>query len=82
MRIASEAALQVADVRAGDRLFLWEPLCHIGGAQMLLLPFLEAVELHVVPRFSATQFWAQIARSRATQLHYLGGVLDILMQLP
>src|SRR5258706_2128041 len=82
MRTASEAALQVADVRAGDRLFLWEPLCHIGGAQMLLLPFLQAVGLHVVPRFSATYFWAQIARSCATQLHYLGGVLDILMQLP
>ena len=82
MRIASEAAMQVADVRPGDKLFLWEPLCHIGGAQMLLLPFLEAVEMHVVPRFSATQFWAQIGRSRATQLHYLGGVLDILMQLP
>jgi crotonobetaine/carnitine-CoA ligase len=82
MRIASEAAMQVADVQAGDRLFLWEPLCHIGGAQMLLLPFLDTIELHVVPRFSATQFWAQIARSRATQLHYLGGVLDILMQLP
>lgn len=82
MRIASEAALKVADVRPADRLFLWEPLCHIGGAQMLLLPFLESVELHVVPRFSATQFWTQIARSRATQLHYLGGILDILMQLP
>lgn len=82
MRIASEAAMLVADVRPGDKLFLWEPLCHIGGAQMLLLPFLEALELHVVPRFSVTQFWAQIARSRATQLHYLGGVLDILMQLP
>jgi carnitine-CoA ligase len=82
MRIASEAALLVADVRAGDRLFLWEPLCHIGGAQMLMLPFIERVELHVVPRFSATQFWTQIVRSRATQLHYLGGILDILMQLP
>ncbi|KAA0999315.1 ATP-dependent acyl-CoA ligase [Paraburkholderia panacisoli] len=82
MRIASEAALKVADVRSGDRLFLWEPLCHIGGAQMLLLPFLETVGLFVVPRFSATQFWQQIAHSRATQLHYLGGVLDILMQLP
>jgi crotonobetaine/carnitine-CoA ligase len=82
MRIASEAALRVADVRPGDRLFLWEPLCHIGGAQMLLLPFLERVGLFVVPRFSATQFWQQIAHSRATQLHYLGGVLDILMQLP
>ncbi|SAK73473.1 AMP-binding enzyme [Caballeronia hypogeia] len=82
MRIASEAALRVADVRDGDRLFLWEPLCHIGGAQMLLLPFLEAVTLHAVPRFSASQFWPQVARAGATQLHYLGGVLDILMQLP
>jgi carnitine-CoA ligase len=82
MRIASEAVLLVADVRPDDRLFLWEPLCHIGGAQMLLLPFLDAVSLYIVPRFSASQFWAQIARSSATQLHYLGGILDILMQLP
>ncbi|MDR6419151.1 AMP-binding protein [Paraburkholderia phenoliruptrix] len=82
MRIASEAALRVADVRHGDRLFLWEPLCHIGGAQMLLLPFLENVTLHAVPRFSASQFWPQVAHAGATQLHYLGGVLDILMQLP
>ena len=82
MRIASEAALRVADVRRGDRLFLWEPLCHIGGAQMLLLPFLENVTLHAVPRFSASQFWPQVEHAGATQLHYLGGVLDILMQLP
>ncbi|MDP9646083.1 AMP-binding protein [Paraburkholderia caledonica] len=82
MRIASEAALRVADVRDSDRLFLWEPLCHIGGAQMLLLPFLANVTLHAVPRFSASQFWPQIERAGATQLHYLGGVLDILMQLP
>lgn len=82
MRIASEAALTVADVRSGDRLLLWEPLCHIGGAQMLMLPFLESVGLHVVPRFSASQFWTQVSRARATQLHYLGGVLDILMQMP
>lgn len=82
MRIASEAALRVADVRDSDRLFLWEPLCHIGGAQMLLLPFLANVTLHAVPRFSASQFWTQIERAGATQLHYLGGVLDILMQLP
>jgi carnitine-CoA ligase len=81
MRIASEAALRVADVRDQDRLFVWEPLCHIGGAQMLLLPFLMPVSLHVVPRFSASQFWPQVTRAGATQLHYLGGVLDILMQL-
>jgi crotonobetaine/carnitine-CoA ligase len=82
MRIASEAALLVADVRAGDRVFLWEPLCHIGGAQMLLLPFLEQVSLGAVARFSASRFWEQVRAFGATQLHYLGGVLDILLQMP
>jgi crotonobetaine/carnitine-CoA ligase len=80
MRIAGEAVLLVADVQAGDRLLLWEPLCHIGGAQMLLLPFLANVQLNVVQRFSASRFWAQCEAVGATQLHYLGGVLDILMQ--
>ncbi|VVD59949.1 putative crotonobetaine/carnitine-CoA ligase [Pandoraea soli] len=82
MRIASEAALRVANAHDGDRLFLWEPLCHIGGAQMLLLPFLADVEMHVVERFSASRFWQQCATAQATHLHYLGGILDILMQLP
>lgn len=80
MRIASEAVLKVADVQDGDRLLLWEPLCHIGGAQMLLLPFLADVRLSVVQRFSASRFWAQCTEAQATQLHYLGGILDILMQ--
>lgn len=82
LRIASEAVLQVADVKAGDRLLLWEPLCHIGGAQMLLMPFLAEVRLNVVQRFSASKFWAQCVQAEATQLHYLGGIIDILMQQP
>ena len=82
MRIASEAALRVADAGDGDRLFLWEPLCHIGGAQMLLLPFLAELEMHIVERFSASRFWQQCEQAQATHLHYLGGILDILMQLP
>lgn len=82
MRLAAEAVLRVADVRDGDRLFLWEPLCHIGGAQMLLLPFMQNVSLVTVPRFSASRFWKQVCEGRCTQLHYLGGILDILMRLP
>lgn len=82
MRIATEAVARVADVQPGDRQLLWEPLCHIGGAQMLLLPFIVDVQLHVLRRFSASQFWAQCNAARATQLHYLGGILDILMQQP
>lgn len=82
LRVASEAALIAADAHDGDRLFLWEPLCHIGGAQMLLAPFLRDVELYVVSAFSASRFWEQIAASQATHLHYLGGILDILMAQP
>lgn len=82
MRIASEAAMIVADVRNGDRLLLWEPLFHIGGAQMLLTPFLVPAQLHLVPGFSASKFWNQVEQSGATQLHYLGGILDILMRIP
>jgi crotonobetaine/carnitine-CoA ligase len=82
LRIASEAALRVAGAKHGDRLFLWEPLCHIGGAQMLMAPFLEPVSLHVVPAFSLSRFWEQIATSGATHLHYLGGVLELLMRQP
>jgi crotonobetaine/carnitine-CoA ligase len=82
LRIASEAALIVAAIRPGDRAFLWEPLCHIGGAQMLMMPFLVNAELHVVRRFSSSQFWGQWQSAKATHLHYLGGVLDVLMQLP
>ncbi len=82
LRIASEAAIRVADIRPGDRAFMWEPLCHIGGAQMLMLPFLVDAELHLVQRFSASRFWDQWRAARATHLHYLGGVLDVLMQQP
>lgn len=82
MRIACEAVLIVADVRNGDHLLLWEPLCHIGGAQMLLTPFLVPAQLHLVPGFSASKFWNQVEQSGATQLHYLGGILDILMRIP
>jgi crotonobetaine/carnitine-CoA ligase len=82
MRIASESALIVANVRDGDSLFLWEPLCHIGGAQMLLVPFLAQASLVVAEKFSASRFWQQIEQGGCTQLHYLGGILDILMRLP
>lgn len=82
MRIASEATMIVADAHDGDCLFVWEPLCHIGGAQMLLTPFLARLTLAVAERFSASRFWPEVVAANATQLHYLGGILDILMQMP
>ncbi len=82
MRLAGEAVALVTNARAGDILFMWEPLFHIGGAQVLVLPALMDVSLTMVDRFSATRFWQQVRTSGATHVHYLGGVLQILLKQP
>jgi crotonobetaine/carnitine-CoA ligase len=70
----------LCSIQKGDVFFQWEPFYHIGGAQMLLLPFFFDVKLALTERFSATHFWEQVNLSRATHIHYLGGVLQILLK--
>jgi crotonobetaine/carnitine-CoA ligase len=79
---AAEGALTAADCRPGDRLFMWEPWCHIGGAQVLLLPLLADVSLAVVERFSASRFWSQARELGATHMHHLGGIAQMLLRRP
>jgi crotonobetaine/carnitine-CoA ligase len=76
------AAGRAADVRPGDVFLLWEPVYHTSGAQMCVLALLEPVKLAIVPRFSASRFWEQIRKYQVTKLHYLGGILDILLKQP
>ena len=82
MRLAGEAVVLVTNARDGDVMFMWEPLFHIGGAQLLVLPALLDVSLAMVDRFSASRFWQQVRSSGATHVHYLGGVLQILLKQP
>ncbi len=79
---AARAVERVCGIRDGDVLFVWEPLYHIGGSQLLLLPLYHDLHLHLVPRFSASRFWAEVAESGATHIHFLGGILQILLQAP
>ncbi|MFT8775253.1 MAG: AMP-binding protein [Gluconacetobacter liquefaciens] len=81
-RVAGEGAARVADVHDDDVLFVWEPFYHIGGSQLLVLPSLARVSLHLVARFSASRFWAQAAAAGATHIHYLGGILQLLLRQP
>jgi crotonobetaine/carnitine-CoA ligase len=74
------SAGNAADVQSGDVFLLWEPIYHTAGAQMCILALRELVTLVVVPRFSASRFWDQVRRCGVTKIHYLGGVLDILMK--
>lgn len=80
MRLAGEAVAEMIEAMPGDVLFVWEPLYHIGGAQTLVLPAIRDVSLAMVKRFSASRFWEEVCVSGATQIHYLGGVLQILLK--
>ncbi|WP_182422278.1 AMP-binding protein [Aureimonas sp. ME7] len=82
LHLASQGAALVADVRAGDVFFVWEPFFHVGGAQLLPLPLSHDVTLGIVERFSASRFWDEVRREGATHIHYLGGILQILLKQP
>lgn len=77
---AAAGALAVAEPRSGDRFLVWEPLCHIGGAQMLLLPLLRQVSLALLDGFHVSTFWSEARRTDATHIHHLGGVLQLLIR--
>jgi crotonobetaine/carnitine-CoA ligase len=82
LRLSGEAVALVSAVRAGDVMFMWEPLYHIGGAQMIVLPLIRDVTLAMVEHFSARRFWQQVRERRATHIHFLGGILQILLKQP
>ena len=82
LRFSGEGAALVSAARDGDVLFLWEPLAHIGGMQLLVLPLIRRVTLSMVARFSASRFWQQVVDTGATHIHYLGGILQILLKQP
>ncbi|MBB3140453.1 class I adenylate-forming enzyme family protein [Halomonas organivorans] len=82
MAYALKSVELLCSIESGDVFFQWEPFYHIGGAQMLLLPLFFEVRLSLTERFSASRFWEQVNASGATHIHYLGGVLQILLKQP
>lgn len=82
LRAAAVGAALTSTPRDGDVYFVWEPLCHVGGAQVLLLPLLRPLSLAMVERFSASRFWDQATELGATHIHHLGGILPMLLSKP
>jgi len=80
--MAGHVAGQLADVRAGDVLLTWEPLYHIGGSQVIVACLQHGVPMALLERFTASAFWDAARRHHATQVHYLGGVLGLLLKQP
>jgi carnitine-CoA ligase len=81
-RASAYGAVRLGDIRAGDVLYLWEPLFHIGGSEVIVLGIFFDVTIALVPRFSASRFWEDVRHYKATHIHHLGGILSILMKQP
>jgi len=82
VRIGSEGCLIISEAEAGDVWLFWEPLYHGSGHQTVFAACLEKITLALVPRFSASQFWDQARSFGVTKIHYIGGVLPILLKQP
>jgi carnitine-CoA ligase len=80
LRLSGEGAALVSSVEDGDIPLLWEPIYHIGGAQMLVVPLIRNVHLGMIDRFSATGFWSEARALGASHMHYLGGILQMLLK--
>jgi crotonobetaine/carnitine-CoA ligase len=66
----------------GAVLFMWEPLHHNAGNQVPVYALVEQVTIALHERFSASQFWAQAREAGARYVHYIGGVLQLLLKQP
>ena len=69
-------------MKHGDVFLLWEALHHGAGVAVLIAAVIERITLAMVERFSASQFWIDARRYQATHIHYLGGVLPMLLKQP
>lgn len=71
-----------SEVQNDDVFLLWEPLYHNSGIQICLLALMIPIFIVMVPRFSASQFWDWVRTYHVTKIHYLGGIIDILLKHP
>lgn len=81
-RASAYGATLSADAQNGDIFPIWEPLYHIGAAQLLPIPLKTDIELSFIGAFSASRFWEKVRGSKATHIHFLGSILQILLRQP
>lgn len=82
LRASALGGLEAAGPVDGDIFYIWEPFCHIGGAEMLLFPLVSKVSLAITKGFSVSRFWTEVAEVGATHIHHLGGILQMLLSQP
>lgn len=82
LRAGPEAILELAEIRDGDVMHMWEPLYHGGGVGVVIASVLKPITLAMFGRFSASKFWDEVRTAEATHIHYLGSVVPVLLKQP
>ncbi|WP_250511473.1 AMP-binding protein [Caballeronia sp. GACF4] len=81
-RAAALGSSWVGSITPGSVLHFWDPIYHVFGSEVLVMALMQPITLAFVPRFSASGFWGEVARYDATHLHFVGGVLQLLLKQP
>ncbi|MBE7416799.1 MAG: AMP-binding protein [Ideonella sp.] len=82
IRAGAVAVLRLSQATAGSVFLFWEALHHGAGVTVSIAALLEKIKLVMIDRFSASSFWDQVRSNGVTHIHYLGGVLPILLKQP
>jgi crotonobetaine/carnitine-CoA ligase len=82
IRAAALGSIWIGRIEAGSVLHFWDPIYHVFGTEVLVLALMVPVTLAMVPRFSASRLWDECREHGATHLHFVGGVLQLLMKQP
>lgn len=80
--VGAKNATIISDAQQEDTFFLWEPFYHGSAWMTVLMALHKGLRIHMVDRFSASRLWDQIADAGATKLHYLGGLVNIMLSQP
>jgi carnitine-CoA ligase len=82
IRAAALGSTWVGSITEGSVLHFWDPIYHVFGTEVLVLALMIPVTLVMVPRFSASLFWDEARENGCTHVHFVGGVLQLLLKQP
>lgn len=82
LRAAALGSTWVGRITPGSVLHFWDPIYHVFGTEVLVLALMVPVTLVMVPRFSASRLWDEARENGVTHIHFVGGVLQLLLKQP
>lgn len=82
LRAAALGSTWIGKIEPGSVLHFWDPIYHVFGSEVLVLALMVPVTLVLVPRFSASKLWEEARANGVTHIHFVGGVLQLLMKQP